>query len=113
MLRKGETIAFVGPSGSGKSTLVKLLVGLYRTNEGRVLYNNIDGNMMDFDELRSQISFVTQDTQLFAGTIKENLAFVKPGATDEELLDAMNKQVAKTCFREQKTVYIRSLVKVD
>ena len=90
-VKKGETIAFVGPSGSGKSTLVKLLVGLYRTNEGRVLYNNIDGNMMDFDELRSQIGFVTQDTQLFAGTIKENLAFVKPGATDEELLDAMNK----------------------
>jgi ATP-binding cassette, subfamily B, bacterial len=90
-VKKGETIAFVGPSGSGKSTLVKLLVGLYRTNEGKVLYNNIDGNLISFDELRTQIGFVTQDTQLFAGTIKENLVFVNPSATDEDLLDAMYK----------------------
>lgn len=90
-VKKGETIAFVGPSGSGKSTLVKLLVGLYRTNQGNVLYNGIDGNLINFDELRTQIGFVTQDTQLFAGTIKENLVFVNPSATDEDLLDAMNK----------------------
>ncbi|QEC67638.1 ABC transporter ATP-binding protein [Panacibacter ginsenosidivorans] len=90
-VKKGETIAFVGPSGSGKSTLVKLLVGLYRTNEGKVLYNNIDGNLINFDELRTQIGFVTQDTQLFAGTIKENLVFVNPSATDDDLLDAMYK----------------------
>lgn len=90
-VKKGETIAFVGPSGSGKSTLVKLLVGLYRTKEGKVLYNGIDGNLISFDELRTQIGFVTQDTQLFAGTIKENLVFVNPSATDEDLLDAMYK----------------------
>ncbi|CAN5519404.1 ABC transporter ATP-binding protein [soil metagenome] len=90
-VKKGETIAFVGPSGSGKSTLVKLLVGLYRTNQGKVLYNGIDGNMINFDELRTQIGFVTQDTQLFAGTIKENLVFVNPSATDDDLLDAMYK----------------------
>jgi len=90
-VKKGETIAFVGPSGSGKSTLVKLLVGLYRTNQGKVLYNNIDGNLINFDELRTQIGFVTQDTQLFAGTIKENLAFVNPSASDDDLLDAMYK----------------------
>lgn len=90
-VKKGETIAFVGPSGSGKSTLVKLLVGLYRAKEGLVRYNGIDGNHIDFDELRNQIGFVTQDTQLFAGTIRENLAFVKPGASDAELLDAMHK----------------------
>lgn len=90
-VKKGETIAFVGPSGSGKSTLVKLLVGLYRTNEGKVLYNNIDGNLINFDELRTQIGFVTQDTQLFAGTIKENLVFVNPSASDDDLLDAMYK----------------------
>lgn len=90
-VKKGETIAFVGPSGSGKSTLVKLLVGLYRTNTGKVLYNNIDGNLISFDELRTQIGFVTQDTQLFAGTIKENLVFVNPSASDDDLLDAMYK----------------------
>jgi len=90
-VKKGETIAFVGPSGAGKSTLVKLLVGLYRPQEGHIRYNNIDSHDMDFDELRNQIGFVTQDTQLFAGTIKENLLFVNPGASDEELHDAMYK----------------------
>jgi ATP-binding cassette, subfamily B, bacterial len=88
---KGQTIAFVGPSGAGKSTLVKLLVGLYRPQEGEIRYNGIDSHQMDFDELRNQIGFVTQDTQLFAGTIKENLIFVNPSATDDELLDAMYK----------------------
>jgi ATP-binding cassette subfamily B protein len=90
-VKTGETIAFVGPSGSGKTTLVKLLVGLYRPLEGKILYNNIDGNNIEFDTLRTQIGFVTQDTQLFAGTIKENLLFVNPAATDEELLDALHK----------------------
>lgn len=90
-VKQGETIAFVGPSGSGKSTLVKLLVGLYRTEEGNITYNNIAVNDIDFDELRGQIGFVTQDTQLFAGTIRENLLFVKPDATVEELDDALQK----------------------
>ena len=90
-VKTGETIAFVGPSGSGKTTLVKLLVGLYRPEEGKILYNNIDGKNIDFDTLRTQIGFVTQDTQLFAGTIKENLLFVNPAATDEEILDVLNK----------------------
>jgi len=90
-VNKGETIAFVGPSGSGKSTLVKLLVGLYRPQDGAILYNKTDGAKIDFDELRSQIGFVTQDTQLFAGTIRENLLFVNPTATEEELHDALYK----------------------
>ncbi len=90
-VKKGETIAFVGPSGAGKSTLVKLLVGLYRPQEGNIRYNGIDSEAMDFDELRNQIGFVTQDTQLFAGTIKENLAFVNPAANDDDLLDALYK----------------------
>ncbi len=90
-VKNGETIAFVGPSGSGKSTLVKLLVGLYRPQEGNILYNNINGKEFDFDELRNQIGFVTQDTQLFAGTIKENLLFVNPAATEEELQLALKK----------------------
>lgn len=87
----GNTIAFVGPSGSGKTTLVKLLVGLYKPKHGSIYFNDINSNDIDFDELRHQIGFVTQDTQLFSGTIKENLLFVNPSATEEMVLDALNK----------------------
>ncbi len=90
-VNKGETIAFVGPSGSGKSTLVKLLVGLYSPNSGNILYNNILSTDIDKDELQQQLGFVTQDTQLFSGTIKENLLFVKPNATDAELDEVLQK----------------------
>lgn len=89
--KKGETIAFVGPSGSGKSTLMKLLVGLYRPQDGKILYNGIDEFDINFNDLRNQIGFVTQDTQLFAGTIRENLLFVNPAATENDLLDVMQK----------------------
>ena len=89
--KKGETIAFVGPSGAGKSTLVKLLVGLYRPQEGDIMYNGVNGHEINFDELRNQIGFVTQDTQLFAGTIRENLLFVSPGASDADIVDALQK----------------------
>lgn len=87
----GETIAFVGPSGSGKTTLVKLLVGLYQPHSGKITYNAIDSAEIDLNELREQIGFVTQDAQLFSGTIKENMLFVNPHATDEEILDALEK----------------------
>src|SRR5690606_16543921 len=80
------TIAFVGPSGSGKTTLVKLLVGLYNPVEGEILYNDTAAAKIDLDQLREKIGFVTQDTQLFSGTIRENLQFVRPGATDEECM---------------------------
>ena len=89
--KKGETIAFVGPSGAGKSTLVKLLVGLYEPQEGEILMNGVNTAQIDMSVLRNQISFVTQDTQLFAGTIKENLAFVAPAATEEDMLLALTK----------------------
>jgi ATP-binding cassette subfamily B protein len=89
--KKGETIAFVGPSGAGKSTLVKLLVGLYEPQEGEILMNGVNTAQIDMSALRNQISFVTQDTQLFAGTIKENLAFVAPNATEDDMLLALTK----------------------
>ncbi len=89
--KKGETIAFVGPSGAGKSTLVKLLVGLYEPQEGEILVNGVNTAKIDMSALRNQISFVTQDTQLFAGTIKENLAFVAPDASEDEMLLALTK----------------------
>ncbi len=95
-VKKGETIAFVGPSGSGKTTLVKLLVGLYAPQQGKILYNKVDRDLIDFDALRTQIGFVTQDTQLFAGTIKENLLFVNPFATDEEIVDVLKKASCNT-----------------
>lgn len=90
----GDTIAFVGPSGSGKSTLVKLLVGLYRPVEGDILYDDISIKDLRYNRIRRQLGFVTQDTQLFFGTIRENLLFVKPDATEEELLEAMKKASA-------------------
>jgi ATP-binding cassette subfamily B protein len=90
-VQKGETIAFVGPSGSGKSTLLKLLVGLYQPAYGEICFNDCSSSLIRYNELRRQIGFVTQDTQLFSGTIKENLLFVKSDATDDEILDALHK----------------------
>ncbi len=92
----GETIAFVGPSGSGKTTLVKLLVGLYQPLQGDILYNNTLSKEIDLDQLREKIGFVTQDTQLFSGTIRENLQFVRPGATDEECMDVLQRAACQT-----------------
>jgi ATP-binding cassette subfamily B protein len=92
----GQTVAFVGPSGSGKTTLVKLLVGLYEPKEGEVLYNGIRSNELNLNKLRTQFGFVTQDTQLFAGTIRENLLFVNPDATEKECLNALQKSAANS-----------------
>lgn len=93
-IKLGETIAFVGPSGSGKSTLVKLLVGLYRPISGDIFYDNVSINDLRYNRIRRQLGFVTQDTQLFSGTIRENLLFVKPDATDEDMLEVMRKASA-------------------
>ncbi len=90
-IKTGETIAFVGPSGSGKTTLVKLLLGLYKPNTGQVLYNNIESTKINLTELRMQLGLVSQDSQLFSGTIKDNLLFVKPNATDDEILQVLSK----------------------
>lgn len=92
--QKGETIAFVGPSGSGKSTLVKLLVGLYLPVEGAIFFNNINSSSIRYNPLRRQIGFVTQDTQLYAGTIRDNMLFVNPLATDAEINEALRKASA-------------------
>jgi ATP-binding cassette subfamily B protein len=93
-VNRGETIAFVGPSGAGKTTLVKLLVGLYQPKQGQILYNGVDSTEIDLDRLRERIGLVTQDAQLFSGTIRENLKFVNPHATDEECLDVLHKSAA-------------------
>ena len=93
-VKRGETIAFVGPSGAGKTTLVKLLVGLYLPKDGEILYNGVPGIEVDLDQLRERIGLVTQDAQLFSGTIRENLKFVNPHATDEECLEVLRKAAA-------------------
>ena len=91
---RGHTIAFVGPSGAGKTTLVKLLVGLYRPSHGTITYNGVSSEDVDLDKFRERIGFVTQDAQLFSGTIRENLLFVHPGATDEECLAVLRRAAA-------------------
>ncbi len=95
-VKVGETIAFVGPSGAGKTSLIKLLVGLYRPLTGKILYNGVSGDQVDLDQLREQIGFVTQDTQLFAGTIRENLLFVNPKATDADCMNVLSKAACQS-----------------
>ena len=85
----GETIAFVGPSGSGKTTMVKLIAGLYHPETGHIYYNGHREDVIDYEELRQQMGMVTQDPQLFSGTIRENLLFVNPAATEKEINDVL------------------------
>ncbi len=96
IITAGQTVAFVGPSGSGKSTLIKLLVGLYKPTKGSVQFNDIDSNEIDFVNLRKRIGLVAQETQLFAGTIRDNLLFVKPSATDKECQEALDAAAAQS-----------------
>jgi ATP-binding cassette, subfamily B, bacterial len=95
-VKKGESIAFVGPSGAGKSTLIKLLVGFYLPNEGTITINNKKSGEFDLEKYRRQIGLVSQDTYLFSGSIRENLKFVKPDATDEEMVNAMKLSASHT-----------------
>ncbi|RPD39373.1 ABC transporter ATP-binding protein [Chitinophaga barathri] len=107
-VKTGDTIAFVGPSGSGKSTLVKLLVGLYKPVEGDIFFNDVSSLDIRYNALRRQIGFVTQDTQLFAGTVKDNLLFVKPDATDAEITEALEKASATALLnRTGKGIYTK------
>src|ERR671922_1863686 len=98
-VERGETVAFVGPSGAGKSTLVKLLVGLYGPGRGRILYNRVESTRVDLDRLRERIGLVTQETQLFSGSIRENLQFARPNATDEECLAVLHHAAADSLLR--------------
>jgi len=92
----GETVAFVGPSGSGKTTLVKLLVGLYSPQSGQILYNGHRSTDVELNQLRERIGFVTQDTQLFSGTIRENLLFVHPQANDAECMEVLHQAACQS-----------------
>ncbi len=85
----GESVAFVGPSGAGKSTIVKLLLGLYPPQEGSILFNGRDAKEFNYDALRARVGFVPQSIELFAGTIRDNLLFVRPDASDPDCLRAL------------------------
>lgn len=99
-IEKGKTVAFVGPSGSGKSTLVKLIVGLYKPTRGKLLFNDIDSREVDFEKFRKRIGLVTQETQLFAGTIRENLMFANPEAADQDCLRTLKQASVQNILRK-------------
>jgi len=90
-VQTGESIAFAGPSGSGKSTLIKLLVGLYAPVSGSICFDDVSVKDIRYNRIRRQIGLVTQDTQLFAGTVRQNLQFIKPAATEEEMLTSLRR----------------------
>ncbi|MBQ9322140.1 MAG: ABC transporter ATP-binding protein [Eubacterium sp.] len=90
-LEPGHSVAIVGPSGSGKSTIVNLIPRLYDVQKGAVLFDGIDVRKLDLAYLRGSIGVVTQETYLFNGSIRDNLLYVKPDATEEELRDACDK----------------------
>ncbi|MGO9409447.1 MAG: ABC transporter ATP-binding protein [Spirochaetia bacterium] len=87
--RAGESVAFVGPSGAGKSTLIKLLLGLYQPDAGRILFNGIDSREVNYDKLRGRVGFVPQAIELFAGTIRDNLKFARRDATDAACVQSL------------------------
>jgi ATP-binding cassette subfamily B protein len=99
-IKNGEKVAFAGYSGSGKTTLVKLLVGLYRPTKGSILLNGVEGARVDFDAMRRKIGYVSQETQLFAGTLRENLLFVNPLANDDDCWAAL-KNASVTAIAER------------
>ncbi|MEI8134644.1 MAG: ABC transporter ATP-binding protein [bacterium] len=102
-VKRGETVAFVGPSGSGKTTLVKLLAGLYRPISGEVLCNNTPSDKLDLDAYRNRIGYVTQDAQLFSGSIRENLLYVRPDATDEECMKVLHQASCDSLLKRAPT----------
>jgi ATP-binding cassette subfamily B protein len=101
-VKTGESIAFVGPSGSGKSTLVKLLVGLYSPVSGNIYFDDVSVKDIRYNKIRRQIGFVTQDTQLFAGTVRQNLQFIKSSATEEEMIAALKKSASYNLLNSSK-----------
>ncbi len=84
----GSTVAIVGPTGAGKTTLVNLVMRFYDVDHGRITFDGVDITTLPRTELRSRIGMVLQDTWLFEGTIRDNIAYGRPGATEAEILEA-------------------------
>ena len=89
-IKRGEKIAFVGESGSGKSTLIKILLGLLKYNQGKVLLGDMELSGICLNNLYDKVSYLSQDAPVFDGTIKENLVFDKK-VPDEQMLDALSE----------------------
>jgi ATP-binding cassette subfamily B protein len=87
-IKAGETLALVGETGAGKSTIAKLIIRFYDPDEGEVLIDGHNLTGVSFESLRSQLGYVPQEPFLFAGTIRDNIAFTRPDSTDEEVMDA-------------------------
>jgi ATP-binding cassette, subfamily B, multidrug efflux pump len=87
-IEPGQTVAIVGPTGAGKTTLVNLIMRFYEPDSGRIELDSIDIAAMSRADLRSQIGLVLQDTWLFKGTIRDNIAYGRPGATQSEIVEA-------------------------
>ena len=102
-LESGKCIAVVGPSGSGKSTLVNLIPRLWDAVSGTVSFDNVDVRKLDLSYLRENIGIVSQETYLFNGTIRENLLYAKPDATEEELIEACKKANIYDFVEKQET----------
>ena len=90
-LDEGKSIAIVGPSGSGKSTIINLIPRLYEADRGIVMFDGVDVKRLDLGYLRKNVGVVSQETYLFNGTIRDNLLYAKPGATEEEMIEACRK----------------------
>jgi ATP-binding cassette, subfamily B, bacterial len=90
-MEAGKSVALVGPSGAGKTTLIKMLVGLYRPNKGTISYNGVDQSKVEIQSLRQKMGIVSQESYLFAGTIRDNLKFVKPDATEDQMMQVLNE----------------------
>ena len=90
-LKSGNSIAIVGPSGSGKSTIINLIPRLYDVSGGSVIFDGVDVRKLDLDSLRDNVGIVSQETYLFNGTIRDNLLYAKPDATEEEIIEACKK----------------------
>ena len=88
-VKKGRTVAFIGATGSGKTTILKLILGLYKPTRGTIAINGVPVGDIDYDFLRHKVGYVSQETQLFSGTVRENLLFVKTDATVEECQEAL------------------------
>lgn len=102
-LSKGKCIAIVGPSGSGKSTLINLIPRLYDVIDGSVLFDGTDVRRLDLSFLRENIGIVSQETYLFNGTIRENLLYAKPDATEDELIEACKRANIYDFIEKQET----------
>ena len=90
-IEANQMVALVGPSGAGKSTIASLLLRLYEQSEGQILFDDLDSTSIPLSQLREQIALVPQDTFLFGGTIRENIAYGRNGATEDEIVDAAKK----------------------